>query len=174
MEAFEPLFYPKSLAIIGASAEPTKFGNIILSAIKEIGYGWEIYPVNPEGGEIQGMKVYPSLKEIPGEVDFAIISLPAPLVVSALEECLRKGVQGVAIITSGFKETGSPEGRNMEEELSRIARQGIRILGPNCFGVYCPESGFTIMPGHNFSRKTGTVGIFSQRGGRGAGLRAIS
>jgi len=174
MEAFEPLFYPKSLAIIGASAEPTKFGNIILSAIKEIGYGGEIYPVNPEGGEIKGMKVYPSLKEIPGEVDFAIISLPAPLVVSALEECLRKGVQGVAIMTSGFKETGTPEGRNMEEELSRIARQGIRILGPNCFGVYCPESGLTIMPGHNFSRKTGPVGFLSQSGGLCADLGQIT
>jgi acyl-CoA synthetase (NDP forming) len=174
MEAFEPLFYPKSLAIIGASAEPTKFGNVILSAIKEIGYGGEIYPVNPEGGEIRGMKVYPSLKEIPGEVDFAILTIPATLVSGALEECLRKGVKGAEILTSGFKETGTPEGTRMEDDLTRIARRGIRILGPNCFGIYCPESGLTILPGQNFSRETGPVGFLSQSGGLCADLGQIA
>ena len=174
LEAFKPLFYPKSLAIIGASAELVKFGNIILSAIMEIGYGGEIYPVNPEGGEINGLKVYPSLKEIPGEVDFAILTIPAPLVSRALEECLQKRVKGVEILTSGFKETGTPEGRGMEEELSRIARRGIRILGPNCFGVYCPESGITILPGQNFSREAGPVGFLSQSGGLCADLGQIT
>src|SRR4030042_4203081 len=98
MEAFEPLFYPKSLAIIGASAEPAKFGNIILTAIMEIGYGGKIYPINPEGGVINGLKVYGSLQEIPGDVDFAILTIPAPAVRGALEECLRKGVNGVGIL----------------------------------------------------------------------------
>jgi len=174
LEAFEPLFYPKSLAIIGASAEPGKFGNIILSVIMEIGYGGKIYPVNPEGGEINGLKVYPSLREIPGEVDFAILTIPAPLISGALEECLRKGVKGVEILTSGFKETGTSEGKRMEEELSRIARRGIRILGPNCFGIYCPESGLTILPGQNFSRETGPVGFLSQSGGLCADLGQIT
>jgi len=174
IEAFEPLFYPKSLAIIGASTEPTKFGNIILSAIKEIGYGGKIYPVNPEGGEIRGMKVYPSLKEIPGEVDFAILTIPATLVSATLEECLRRGVKGAEILTSGFKETGTPEGRRMEEDLTRIAQRGIRILGPNCFGIYCPESGLTILPGQNFSRETGPVGFLSQSGGLCADLGQIA
>jgi acyl-CoA synthetase (NDP forming) len=170
VEAFEPLFYPKSLAIIGASAEPAKFGNIILGAIMEIGYGGKIYPVNPEGGVINGLKVYGSLQEIPGDVDFAILTIPAPLVRGALEECLRKGVKGVEILTSGFKETGSPEGIQMEQELGQIAKQGLRILGPNCFGVYCPESGLTILPGQNFSRETGPVGFLSQSGGLCADL----
>jgi acyl-CoA synthetase (NDP forming) len=165
VEAFEPLFYPKSLAIIGASADPAKFGNIILSAIMEIGYSGKIYPINPEGGEINGLKVYGSLPDIPGDIDFAILTIPASSIAGALEECLRKGVRGVEILTSGFKETGSAEGIKMEEELQHIARRGLRILGPNCFGIYCPESGLTILPGHNFSRETGPVGFLSQSGG---------
>jgi acyl-CoA synthetase (NDP forming) len=170
LKAFEPLFYPKSLAVIGASSDMTKFGNIILSAIMEIGYKGKVYPVNPEAEEINGLKVYPSLKEIPGEVDFAVLTIPAPLVSSAIEECLRKGVKGVEILTSGFRETGTPEGRRMEEEIARIAKRGIRILGPNCFGIYCPESGLTILPGQNFSRETGPVGFLSQSGGLCADL----
>jgi acyl-CoA synthetase (NDP forming) len=152
----------------------TKFGNIILSAIMEIGYEGKVYPVNPEAEEINGLKGYPSLKEIPGEVDFAVLTIPAPLVSSALEECLRKGVKGVEILTSGFRETGTPEGRRMEEEIARIAKRGIRILGPNCFGIYCPESGLTILPGQNFSRETGPVGFLSQSGGLCADLGQIA
>jgi acyl-CoA synthetase (NDP forming) len=152
----------------------TKFGNIILSAIMEIGYKGKVYPVNPEAEEINGLKGYPSLKEVPGEVDFAVLTIPAPLVSSALEECLRKGVKGVEILTSGFRETGTPEGRRMEEEIARIAKRGIRILGPNCFGIYCPESGLTILPGQNFSRETGPVGFLSQSGGLCADLGQIA
>jgi acyl-CoA synthetase (NDP forming) len=174
VDAFEPLFYPKSLAIIGASAEPSKFGNIILSAIMEIGYPGKIYPINPEGGEINGLKVYGSLQEVPGDLDFSILTIPAPSVRGALEECLQKGVRGVEVLTSGFKETGSSEGIKMEEELRQIARRGLRILGPNCFGIYCPESGLTILPGHNFSRETGPVGFLSQSGGLCADLGQIA
>lgn len=170
LQAFEPIFYPRSLAVIGASADISKFGNVILSAIMEIGYKGKVYPVNPEAEEINGLKVYPSLKEIPGEVDFAVLTVPGPLVNSTLEECLRKGVKGVEILTSGFRETGTPEGRRMEEEIGRIAKRGIRILGPNCFGIYCPESGLTILPGQNFSRETGPVGFLSQSGGLCADL----
>ncbi len=173
LKNLDPLFYPKSVAVIGASAEMTKYGNIILSATMEIGYGGKIYPVNPEGGEINGLPVYRSLQEIPGEVDLAIITIPAPAVIRALEECLRKGVKGAEIITSGFRETGTPEGQIMEEEIARMAKRGIRILGPNCFGIYCPESGLTILPGQNFSRETGPVGFLSQSGGLCADLGQI-
>lgn len=174
LEAFEPLFYPKSLAIIGASTELVKFGNIILSAILESGFKGKIYPVNPDAGEINGLKVFRSLKETPGEVDLAIITIPASLVSGAIEECLHKGVKAAEILTAGFKETGDPEGEKMEEEIARIARRGIRILGPNCFGVYCPESGLTILPGYNFSRETGPVGFLSQSGGLCADIGQIA
>lgn len=174
LRAFEPLFYPKSLAVIGASSDMTKFGNIILSALIEIGFEGKIYPVNTEGGEINGLKAYRSLWEVPGEVDFAVLTIPAPAVKSSLEECRRKGVKGVEILTSGFGETGTPEGRQLEEEVAGYARGGIRILGPNCFGVYCPESGLTILPGQNFSRQTGPIGFLSQSGGLCADLGQIA
>jgi acyl-CoA synthetase (NDP forming) len=173
LKDLHPLFYPRSIAVIGASAEMAKYGNIILSATVEIGYKGKIYPVNPEGGEINGLSVYRSLQDIPGEVDLAIITIPAPAVIGALEECLRKSVKGAEIITSGFRETGTPEGRSMEEEIARIAKRGIRILGPNCFGIYCPESGLTILPGQNFSRETGPVGFLSQSGGLCADLGQV-
>ena len=115
-EAFTPLFYPKSLAIVGASSGLSKYGNIILGALLEMGYEGKIYPVNPEGGEIEGLRAYRSLKEIPGEVDFAIMTIPAPMVSGALEECLLKGVKGVEIISSGFRETGTPEGKGWKKK----------------------------------------------------------
>jgi acyl-CoA synthetase (NDP forming) len=165
LKSFEPLFYPRSLAIIGASADPRKYGNIILSAIMEMGYKGPIYPVNPDGGEINGLPVSRSLEEINREVDLAILTIPAPFVAPALEGCLRKKIKGVEIISSGFKETGTFEGKRMEEEIARMSQGRIRILGPNCFGIYCPESRLTILPGYNFSRETGPVGFLSQSGG---------
>lgn len=165
LRAFEPIFYPRALAVIGASADPNKFGNLILGAIQEIGYGGRIYPVNPESREINGLKTFRLLSEIPGPVDFAVIAAPASALVKALEDCRDKGVKGVEILTSGFKETGTPGGRRMEAEVARFARTGMRILGPNCFGVYCPESGLTILPGRDFSRESGPVGFLSQSGG---------
>lgn len=163
---FEPFFYPKSLAVIGASTDSKKYGNIILDAIMESGYGGKIYPVNPEGGNINGLKVYSSVEEISDPVDMAIFTIPASAgFLEVLEACRRKGIKGAEILTAGFKELGKPEGRRMEEEMARIARGGLRILGPNCFGVYCPESGLTIVPGYNFSRETGPVGFLSQSGG---------
>ncbi len=174
LKILDPLFYPKSLAVIGASSEMAKFGNIILSAIQEIGYRGEIYPVNTEARDINGLKGYRSVREIPGEVDFAILTIPARAVKESLEECLEKGVKGAEILTSGFRETGSLEGKEMEEEITRIAKRGIRILGPNCFGIYCPESGLTILPGQNFSRKAGPVGFLSQSGGLCADLGQIA
>jgi len=170
LKAFEPLFYPKSLAVIGASSDVTKFGNIILNALMEIGFEGKIYPVNTEGGEINGLKAYRSLQDITGEVDFAVLTIPAPAVKDSLEECRRKQVKGVEILTSGFKETGTPEGWHLEQQIAGFARRGMRILGPNCFGVYCPESGLTILPGQNFSRQTGPVGFLSQSGGLCADL----
>jgi len=174
IEAFNPIFYPQTLAVIGASADLTKFGNIILSAVQEIGYQGKIYPVNPEGGVINGLKAFKSLSEIPGPVDLVIITVPASALFKALEECREKGVKGVEILTSGFKETGTPEGRQMEAEIARFAQGGMRILGPNCFGIYCPESGLTILPGQNFSRETGPVGFLSQSGGLCADLGQIA
>ena len=142
----EVFFKPKSVAIVGASSDPKKPGHTALKNLVSMGYQGKVYPVNNEGGEINGLKAYKSIKEIPGKVDFAILTIPASTVTRALEECLLKEVKGAEILTSGFRETGTPEGKRMEDEIAQIAKRGIRILGPNCFGIYCPESRLTILP----------------------------
>jgi acyl-CoA synthetase (NDP forming) len=160
----QSIFYPESVAVIGATANPLKFGNIYLRALLEFGFPGKIYPINPRGGHVLGIPVYRSLDEIPSRIDLACITVPAPQVPQILRVCLRKGIKGAQILSAGFREAGE-EGRRLEKELSEISRQGIRVIGPNCFGIYCPRAGITLMPGAEFSRKPGPVGFFSQSGG---------
>jgi len=152
------------VAVIGATANPMKFGNIYLRALLEFGFPGKIYPVNPKGGHLLGIPVYRSLDEIQSRIDLACISVPGPQVPQILRECLRKGIKGAQILSAGFREAGD-DGRRLEQELIEISRQGIRVVGPNCFGIYCPRAGITLMPGAEFSRKPGPVGFFSQSGG---------
>lgn len=130
-------FRPRSIAVIGASHHPGKIGYQILKNILSNGFEGDVYPVNPKGGEILGRSVYKSIMDVPGDVDLAIIAVPAKLVPAVLEDCGRKGVKGVAVISSGFKEVGNED---LEEKLVAIARKyGMRVLGPNIFGIaYTP------------------------------------
>lgn len=159
------MFEPKSIAIVGVSSEGFGFGRGILLSHIAIGYEGKLYPVNKRGGSIEGMTIYPSIASIPDKIDFAIIAVPAHLVPSALEACRIKGAVGAEVLSSGFSETGTPEGIALEEELRTVAGQGIRVLGPNCFGIYCPKSGLTMLPGPDLSRKPGGVALLSQSGG---------
>ncbi|HAL61803.1 MAG TPA: acyl-CoA synthetase [Chloroflexi bacterium] len=138
---FEFFFSPQSVAVIGASRDEEKLGHGVLKNLLQYGYKGKVYPVNPKGGEILGLKVYPSVLEVPGLIDLAVIVVPAPVVASVLEECGRKGVRGVVIITAGFREVGG-EGMKEERRLVEIAsRYGIRMIGPNCLGIIdtlCP------------------------------------
>ncbi len=162
---FEGIFNPQRLAIIGVSSRGVGFGNGILLSLLAIGYKGKIYPVNPKGGEFAGLKIYETVDDIPEEIDFAIIAVPAHLVPQALEECRKKGAAGAEILSAGFKELGTPEGAALEEEIKRVASNGIRVLGPNCFGIYCPKSGLTLLPGPDLSRESGPVAFLSQSGG---------
>ncbi|MCK9263436.1 MAG: CoA-binding protein, partial [Deltaproteobacteria bacterium] len=164
-DAFDRIFYPKSVAVIGVSVRGSAFGTGILSALKAIGFEGRLYAVNPKGGEYNGIKIYTGLKEIPEPVDFAIIAVPAEHVPKALEECRLMGVAGAEILSSGFSELGTQEGVRLEQEVKGIASRGLRVIGPNCFGVYCPQSGLTLLPGPDLSRKSGPVGFVSQSGG---------
>lgn len=168
LSELEPIFYPKSLAVIGASADERKFGGGFLMSLREFGFKGKIYPVNPQGSEIFGLKMYPNVRDIPEPVDLAHIMVPARVVPEVLEDCVAKGVKGAQIFTSGFTETGEEEGRRLEEELVRIARKGIRLIGPNCFGIYCPASGLTLLPGYDFPKESGPVAFLSQSGGYAA------
>lgn len=159
------MFSPKSIAVVGVSTEGLGFGAGILLSHIAIGCESKLYPVNKRGGTIAGLKVYTSIEEIPEKIDFGIIAVPAPQVPAAVEACRQKGAVGVEILSSGFREAGTPEGTVLEEELQKIAGRGIRVIGPNCFGIYCPKSGLTMLPGPDLSRKPGGVALLSQSGG---------
>jgi acetyl coenzyme A synthetase (ADP forming)-like protein len=127
------LIRPQNVAIIGASATPGKIGHTVVKNLIEGGYKGGIYPVNPDSEEILGKKVYKSVKDIPGPVDAAIITIPAKYVSPVIDECGVKGVKGLIVITSGFSEVGR---KDLEEEMVQKAHQyGMCVLGPNIVGT---------------------------------------
>ncbi len=166
LEEFKPIFFPKTHAIIGASNTITKFGGRYVRTQINFGYKGRIIPVNNEEPEVFGMKAYPSVTDIPEPVDFASILVPSSAVVQVLEECLQKGIKGAQIVTSGFSELNE-QGREWENQISAIAARGIRVIGPNCFGVYCPRGGITMLPGEDFPKESGNVACMSQSGSFG-------
>ena len=129
----DSILLPKSIAVIGASATPGKIGYTVLNNLVNQGYKGEIYPINPKGGEILGRKVYTSVMDVPGTIDSAVITVPASITLEAVEECGKKGIKGLIIITSGFSEVGK---KDLEEKIVATANSyGSRVLGPNIVGV---------------------------------------
>ena len=167
VEQLKHLFMPKSVAVIGASRHPGKIGHEILRNLIEYGFEGKIYPINPTAEEILGLKVYPSILDVPDEVDLAVISIPAHKVPHVLEECGEKGVKTTAIISSGFGEIGNVE---LEREVLDIARKyGIRILGPNIIGVVYTPSKLNASFGPRDVVK-GNIAFLSQSGALGIAL----
>jgi len=164
-EVFDRIFNPGSVAIIGVSPRGTGFGSGIMSSLTAIGFGGDIFPVNPNGGEFLGRKICRSLDDIDRPLDFAIIAVPAEDVPGTLEKCRKMGIAGAEILSAGFSEAGTIRGDALEDEIRKIAAQGIRVIGPNCFGIYCPRSGLTLLPGPDLSRESGEVAFISQSGG---------
>jgi len=161
------LFHPRSVALIGVSNEPTKLSGRPFRFFREFGYAGNIYPVNPKYQDVGGVRCYASLAEIPGEVDLAVITLPAAAVPGTLAECGAKGVKAASIISSGFAEIGG-EGIHLQEELKRVAfEHGIALCGPNCSGfVYFPEkvtASFTVGLDAGFP-EPGPAAFISQSG----------
>jgi acyl-CoA synthetase (NDP forming) len=172
-DTLDKIFNPASIALVGVSAEGFGFGRGILRSLLAIGFSGEIYPVNARGGSIEGLTIYPSLEDIPNPIDFAIIAVPATQVPSVLESCRKKGAVGAEILSSGFSESGTPEGIVLENEIKKCAAKGMRVIGPNCFGIYCPRSGLTFLPGFDLSRDSGGVALLSQSGGLSVDLGFI-
>jgi len=164
---YERIFHPRRLAIIGVSAEENGagFGTGMLMSIKTMGYEGKLLPVNPKGGTIAGLNIFKSVEEIPGDIDFAVIAVAARHVPDVLEACRNKGAAGAEILSSGFSELGTEEGKELERQIKKIASRGIRVVGPNCFGIYCPASGLTLLPGPDLSRESGPVAFLAQSGG---------
>jgi len=141
--SLRPFFKPESVAVVGASRDPTKPGSVILKNLLNLGFKGRIVPVNPGADEILGLKAYQRVDLIPGTVDTAIIVTPAPSVPGIMKDCEKKGVKAVIIVSAGFAEE-SEEGGRLQEEIVNIGkRAGIRIIGPNTTGVLDTETGFT-------------------------------
>lgn len=161
LEELSPFFKPKGVALIGASGKSGKIGRLFMDRFLDAGFE-SLYPVNLEEEEVLGVKAYPNVKDIPGDVDQAIILLPPSAVMQAVKDCVYKGVKGIVINSAGFGE-GGEEGKAAQRELVRIAREGgSRIVGPNCIGIYCPASGLPFPQGPVM--ESGKVGIISQSG----------
>ncbi len=134
-----PFFDPRSVAVIGASRDPSKVGGSVLANLRSAGFDGRVLPVNVRAEVVQGLAAFPSLLAVDGPVDLAVITVPAPAVLPALKECVAKGVPAAVVISAGFRENGE-EGRKREGELREwLGRQPIRVLGPNCLGWIRPS-----------------------------------
>ena len=159
----EHFFNPSSVAVVGASQSPGKIGYDILNNILQYGYAGTVYPINPKAREILGHRAYPDLASVPSEIELAVIALPARAVMNIVEQCGKKKINSVVIITAGFKEIG-PEGARLEEDLARRARElGIRVVGPNCLGIIDTAGSLNASFAAGMPL-AGRLGFFSQSG----------
>jgi acyl-CoA synthetase (NDP forming) len=162
--SLDAVFYPTSVAVVGASSDSEKERHQgWLGRLLRAGYQGKIYPINPTAKEILGLKAYPSIDSVPDSVDYAILSVPTRAVPKVIEECIGKGVKVVHSYTAGFAETGTEEGKKLQEEVGRLIKGSkTRLIGPNCLGVYCPKSGLA-MDGR-FPKETGPIALVTQTG----------
>jgi len=157
----EEILHPKSIAVVGAS--DTGRGGGFLTPLQNSGYQGNIYPVNPKYDVIGGLPAFPRVSAIPGPVDYVISSIPAQQVLDLVEDCGQKGVKGLHLFTARFSETGRKDAADLEQEILRRARKNnIRIIGPNCLGVYYPKEKISFHDG--MPLETGKVGFISQSG----------
>ena len=173
----DALFNPRSVAIIGASDDPVRIGGRPLRYLKESGFEGAIWPVNPRRERVQGIEAHPNVGEIPGEIDVAVVAVPAGMAVETIEECAARGVRAAVVFTSDFAETG-PDGAARQRRMGEIARaSGMRVLGPNCLGVYNAAIGFfaTFTTTLDLHRpRPGPVAVVSQSGAYGAHLGLLA
>jgi len=172
-QELEYFFKPESMVIVGASDVVGTFGTRYLQALIDIGFKGRLYAVNHKGDETLGFKIYRSVMDIPDSLDLACICVSAKYAPDILRDCLNKGVKAAIILSAGFSEWDE-EGRALEKEIVDIARQGIRVMGPNCFGTYCPSGGITIVPGGHFPKEAGGVSLITQSGQLAEGITAPS
>lgn len=165
---------PRAVAVVGASTRPHTIGNDLLKRLLEYGFKGHIYPVNPKGGEIEGLRAYTSVSELPDGVDLAVIVVNAKFVLSTVDECAARGIKGLVVISAGFKETGG-EGRELEEALAaKVRANGMRMVGPNCLGVVNTNPNVRLDACFAESLPVaGDIGFVSQSGALGGGILNI-
>jgi len=162
---------PRSVAVIGASRTPGSLGQLIFKYIIQNGYTGLVYPVNPHAEAVTSVRAYPSILDVPGDVDLGIIVVPAPIVAKVADECGRKGVRALIVISDGFSERG-PEGATLEKELRNIALgHGMRLIGPNCMGIINTDSAVQLNATFSqFYPPSGNVAFLSQSGALGLSI----
>jgi len=161
---FDYMFNPRSIAVVGASGAVYNPATIIfLNNLILFGYKGKIYPINPNVEEVSGLKTYPTILDVPGPVDHVISGVKASMVPALLKQCIIKGVSTLHLYTAGFAETGDDERCGLQQDIVTTARDsGVRILGPNCMGIYSPKVGISFCP--DFPKEPGSVGFISQSG----------
>ena len=167
------IFRPRSIAVIGASRDKNSIGREILHNLIEDEFNGPVFPVNPKSPMVHSMRAYASVLEIPDPVDLAVIVVPRERVSSVVDECGRKGVKGVVVITAGFKEVGGEGGRYEAQLAEKIESYGMRMVGPNCMGVINTEPG--VMMNATFAKSVpvaGKIGFVSQSGALGEAILA--
>ena len=168
--ALETAFHPKVVAMVGVSSNAKRGapwgpgGSSFISSYEQLGFQGRIYPVNPKATEILGLKAYPNVSSIPEAVDLVIVSVPAQALPGVLEDCITANARNIHVFTAGFEETGEEEGKELGRKVREIAlRGGLRIIGPNCMGLYVPEAGIGSF--ERLPKESGAVSFVSQSGG---------
>ncbi len=159
----DAILKPRSVAVVGASANPDTPGYDYVRSMQEFGFKGAIYPVNPKGGEIAGLPAYASLKEIPGDVDYVISCIPSDTILQLVKDAAARHARAIQLFTGRFSETGRPEGAELERQLlEETRRAGVRLIGPNCMGVLYPAHGLSFR--RDMSHRPGAAGFLSQSG----------
>ena len=176
VSTLKSLVDPASIAVIGASDDPSRIGGRPLAYIQRAGFKGDIFPVNPKRDTVQGLNAYPSVADLPRAPEACIIAVPAPIVPETLEACVARGVKAAVLFSSGFAEMGA-EGQAAQDRIRRIARDGgLRLLGPNCLGIFNAHSGWMATFSSsvdNFLPEPGPVAIASQSGAYGSHVFAL-
>jgi acyl-CoA synthetase (NDP forming) len=164
------LFEPGSVAVLGASSDPSKIGGRPIGFLRDNGFTGSIYPINPRHDEVQGLTAFPTLSDVGRPVDLALVAVPRPAVLDAVQSCAEAGVTAVTVFSAGFAETGSEEGVSLQARMADIGREaGMRILGPNCLGSVSRKHGVcaSFAASERVQRPDGNVGgiaLISQSG----------
>lgn len=159
----DAILHPRSIAVVGASSNVDSPGHDYVRSFVEYGFRGPVYPVNPRAREILGLPAYPALSAVPGQVDFVVSCIPADGVLPLLDECAAKGVKAVELFTGRFSETGRRDAADLERRvLERARAAGIRLIGPNCMGLYDPSYGLSFRP--DLPKEGGPVAFLSQSG----------
>ncbi|WP_304626509.1 acetate--CoA ligase family protein [uncultured Parasutterella sp.] len=174
MHGLDKIMRPRSIAVIGASTKEHTIGSDIMKRLLEYGYTGKIYPINPKDSEIHGLKAYPSVLDVADDIDMALIVINAKYVLSVIDQCHRKGIKGVVVISAGFKETGSA-GAELEKQLAaKIHEYGMTLVGPNCLGVVNTDPAVRLDACFAESLPVrGDIGFVSQSGALGGGILNI-